>query len=154
VPAVAQPGTGPLEVGHAAALLAALCFAMTTLFTKQIMRTDTVLCVLFWMTVSQAAMSLAVSLPGGIPLPSASMIPWLIMVGLSGLSAHLSLTSALGHAPASIVAPMEFLRLPVLAGAGIWLYGEPLRLSVFIGAAMILSANLINMRGRRQTRRT
>jgi drug/metabolite transporter (DMT)-like permease len=148
---VAQPGAAPIEPGHVAALAAAVGFALNTIFTKQIMRFDSVLCVLFWMTLSQGAMSLALSLPGGIPAPSAATLPWLIVVGLTGLSAHYSLTSALGHAPASIVAPMEFLRLPLIAVVGMWLYHEPLRLAVFVGAALIITGNLINLRA--ETRR-
>lgn len=150
---VAQPGSAPLQIGHAAALLAAVAFAMNTIFTKRIMRFDSVLCVLFWMTASQAAMSLVLSLPGGIPLPSPAMWPWIVVVGMTGLTAHYSLTSALSHAPASIVAPMEFLRLPVIAWVGMWLYAEPLRPAVFAGAALIIAGNLINLReGRRRVR--
>jgi len=151
---VARPGVAPLEAGHAAALFAAMAFAMTTIFTKRLMRGDGVLCVLFWMTVSQAAMSLLLSLPGGIPLPTPDVMPWLAVVGLTGLTAHYSLTSALGHAPASIVAPMEFLRLPVIAGAGMAIYGEPLQPAVFAGAGIIVAANLINIRGERARRRS
>ena len=76
----------------------------------------------------QGTASLLLSLPGGIPAPSAATLPWLIVVGLTGLTAHYSLTSALGYAPASIVAPMEFVRLPLDRGRrACWLYGEPLR---------------------------
>lgn len=147
---VAQPGVSPLELGHAAALAAAVGFAMNTLFTKQIMRFDDVLCVLFWMTLSQTAFSLVFVLPGGIPWPSAATAPWIVVVGLTGLSAHYSLTSALGHAPASVVAPMEFIRLPVIALVGMWVYGEPLRAAVFLGAAVIVAGNLLNLRASRQ----
>lgn len=150
---VARPGVAPLQAGHAAALLAAVGFAMTTILTKRLMHGDGVLCVLFWMTVSQAAMSLVLSLPGGIPAPSPEMLPWLIVVGLAGLTAHYSLTSALGHAPASIVAPMEFLRLPIIAAAGMAVYGEPLQPAVFLGAGVIIAANLVNLRGERARRR-
>lgn len=150
---VARPGVAPLQAGHAAALLAAMGFAMTTIFTKRLMSGDGVLCVLFWMTVSQAAMSLVLSLPGGIPVPSREMLPWLVVVGLAGLTAHYSLTSALGQAPASIVAPMEFLRLPVIAVAGMAIYGEPLQPAVFLGAGVIIAANFISIRGERARRR-
>lgn len=143
---VAQPGAAPLQIGHAAALGAAICFAMNTIFTKRIMRSDPVLCVLFWMTLSQSAMSLLLALPGGIPLPSATVMPWIVVVGLTGLSAHYSLTSALQHAPATIVAPMEFIRLPVIALIGMWLYAEPLRPAIFAGAALIVAGNLVNLR--------
>ncbi len=115
---VAQPGSTHLGAGHAAALAAAVCFAMNTIYTKQIMRFDSVLCVIFWMTLMQGTASLLLSLPGGIPAPSAATLPWLIVVGLTGLTAHYSLTSALGYAPASIVAPMEFVRLPLIAVVG------------------------------------
>ena len=65
---VAQPGRAPLEAGHFAALAAAVCFALNTIFTRQIMHFDRVLCVLFWMTLLQGTASLALSLPGGIPV--------------------------------------------------------------------------------------
>ena len=145
---VARPGAAPLEIGHAAALLAAVGFALNTLFTKQIMHFDSVLCVLFWMTLSQSLMALLLALPGGIPIPSAAIAPWIVIVGLTGLTAHFALTSALGHAPASVVAPMEFLRLPAVTFIGMWLYGEPLYLTVLLGACVIVAANIVNLRGR------
>ncbi len=148
---VAQPGSSTLGPGHAAALVAAVCFALNTIFTKQIMRHDTVLCVMFWMTLLQGSASLVLSLPGGIPAPTATTLPWIFVVGLTGLTAHYALTSALGHAPASIVAPMEFIRLPLISLVGMWLYGEPLRLAVFLGAGLIIAGNLINLRS--ETRR-
>jgi drug/metabolite transporter (DMT)-like permease len=143
---VARPGVSPLEAGHAAGLAAALGFALNTIYTKQIMRHDGVLCVLFWMTLSQAAMSLVLSLPGGIPLPSATVAPWLVVVGVTGLTAHYALTSALSHAPASTVAPMEFLRLPVITVVGVLLYAEPLSAAILLGATVIIAANLVNLR--------
>lgn len=149
---VAQPGRAPLEPGHAAALVAAVCFALNTIFTKRIMAHDGVLCVIFWMTLMQGAASLALSLPGGIPAPSAMTAPWLLVVGLTGLSAHYALTSALGYAPATIVAPMEFIRLPLIALVGMWVYGEPLRAPVFAGAALIVLGNLINLRAETRMR--
>jgi drug/metabolite transporter (DMT)-like permease len=150
---VAQPGSAHLGAGHAAALAAAVCFAMNTIYTKQIMRFDSVLCVIFWMTLMQGTASLLLSLPGGIPAPSAATLPWLVVVGLTGLTAHYSLTSALGYAPASIVAPMEFVRLPLIAVVGMLVYHEPLRLAVFAGAALIFAGNLIILRGERRCAR-
>ena len=143
---VAQPGSVTLNVGHAAGLLAALGFALNTIWTKRIMGHDTVLCVLFWMTLSQTVMGLALGLPGGFPWPSVSLWPWLLAVGVTGLTAHFSLTTALTHASAAVVAPMEFLRLPVLTVVGAMIYGEPILVSVFLGAAVIFAGNMLNMR--------
>jgi drug/metabolite transporter (DMT)-like permease len=150
---IARPGIAPLEPGHFAGLGAAVGFAMNTIFTKKLMRTDTTLCVLFWMTVSQAVMGFALAAPTGITMFSATLAPWIVVVGVCGLSAHYCLTSALFHAPASVVAPMEFLRLPVIAGLGALVYGEPLEVAVFAGAAVILAGILINIHGERRKRR-
>jgi drug/metabolite transporter (DMT)-like permease len=149
---VAQPGAAPLEPGHVAALVAAVFFALNTIYTRQIMHIDSVLCVLFWMTLLQGAASVVLSAPGGIPVPSPEVALWLVVVGVTGLTAHYALTSALGHAPASIVAPMEFLRLPLIALVGMWVYGEALRPAVFLGAALIVGGNLVNLLG--ESRRT
>ncbi len=105
------------------------------------------------MTLAQSAFSLVLALPGGIPLPSPSLAPWIVVVGCTGLTAHYSLTSALSWAPASVVAPMEFLRLPVLAGLGMLLYQEALDPAVIIGAGAIVLGNIVNLRGERRTLR-
>lgn len=142
---IAQPGVAPLEAGHLAGLGAAVGFALTNMLTKKIMRRDSAWCVLFWMTLSQLLMGLACAAPGGIALVSMALVPWVAFVGACGLTAHLSLTMALRAAPATIVAPMEFARLPVIAAAGLWLYGEPLEIALLAGAALILVGNTINL---------
>ena len=42
----------------------------------------------------------------------------MVIVGLSGLIAHFSLVRAFRHADASVVAPMDFLHLPLIAVVG------------------------------------
>ena len=143
---VAQPGVQPLHLGHLAGILAAIGFAVNLIFTRKIMLHDQVLCVLFWMTASQTIMALVLMLATGVTLPSMAMVPWLVVIAITGLTAHFSLTSALGLAPATIVAPMEFARLPIVALVGVWLYGETLDPMVFLGAAIIFSANFWTLR--------
>ncbi len=85
-------------------------------------------------------------LDGDIALPRAEALPWVAIVGVCGLTAHLSVTSALRCAPASVVSPMDFARLPVIAVVGMLVYDEPLEVAVFAGAALILAGNLLNFR--------
>ncbi|PVH29235.1 DMT family transporter [Pararhodobacter oceanensis] len=146
---VAQPGVQPLSSGHAAGILAAVAFAVNLIFTRKIMLHDAVLCVLFWMTLSQTVMGLGLSLASGFTWPSLALSPWLVIIAITGLTAHYSLTSALGLAPAMLVAPMEFARLPIIALVGMVVYAEALDPMVFLGAAIIFSANFWNMRGAR-----
>ena len=143
---VARPGIEPINLGHLAGILSAVGFAFTAIFTRRITRSDTVLCLLFWMTFTQAIFSLLLSLPGGIPWPDTHLWPWVIVMGITGLSAHFCLSQALSLAPATIVAPMDFVRLPLSAIVGVLLYEEPLLATVFIGGGIILLANYLNLK--------
>ena len=148
---VAQPGVVTLGAGHAAGAAAAVFFALNVIYTRKISRYETVLSVLFWMTLMQFIFGLILSLPGGIPVPSADGMKWVIIVAIAGLTAHYCLTTALSLAPAATVAPMEFIRLPVITFIGMALYDEPFVWAVAIGAIFILAGNFINIRAERKT---
>ncbi|TCM77354.1 DMT family transporter [Rhodovulum steppense] len=144
---VARPDPMALEPGALAALGAALGFAGSALFTKRLTATQSIVSILFWLTVMQAGMGLVCAgIDGQIAWPSAAAWVPLAVLGVAGLMAHYCLTSALMVAPAIIVMPLDFLRLPVIAVVGMLLYGEPLEAAVFLGAAVILAANLLNLR--------
>jgi len=149
---VARPGLSPLGIGHLAAALSAVAFAGTTLSTKRLSATESIWTILFWMTWLQVLLGLVCAgIDGDIALPRADSVKWVVIVGLCGLTAHLSIAAALSCAPASIVAPMDFARLPIIAVVGMVLYGEALEVAVFAGAALILAGNLMNIRaGRRR----
>jgi drug/metabolite transporter (DMT)-like permease len=82
---------------------------------------------------------------GDIAWPSAAAWPWIAVIGGAGVLAHLCLTNALAVAPATVVVPFDFIRLPVIAVVGMALYGEALDVFVFIGAAVIFAANYLNI---------
>jgi drug/metabolite transporter (DMT)-like permease len=88
----------------------------------------------------------------GLSWVSAPMLPWVAVVAVTGLTAHFCLTRALFIAPASIVGPMEFARLPVIAVAGALVYGETLGWAVLGGAALIMAGNAVNIRAGRKSR--
>lgn len=144
---IAQPGLAPLNVGHLTAVLSTAGFCGSIMMTKALSRTETTWTILFWLTVTQTVYGLIfVFWDGHITLPDAATAPWVVLVGICGLTAHISLTSALQLAPASIVAPMDFSRLPLVAFLGWLLYDEALGIAVVAGAALILGANILNLR--------
>ena len=145
---VARPDVAHLNPGVIAAATAAIGFAGSAVFTKLLTRTEPVISILFWMTVLQAIFGVICALVwhGHLTLPSATTAPWLVLIGCAGLLAHFCLTTALSMAPASIVMPFDFARLPVIAVVGMLLYNEPLDVFVFIGAAIIFAANFYNIR--------
>ncbi|MBK1636603.1 DMT family transporter [Rhodovulum adriaticum] len=144
---VARPNPMALEPGALAALGAAIGFAGSAMFTKRLIATQSVVSVLFWLTVMQTGLALlCAGLDGDIAWPSPTAWPPLAVIGFAGLMAHFCLTNALRVAPAILVMPMDFLRLPVIAVVGMALYAEPLEWAVFAGAALILTANFVNLR--------
>jgi drug/metabolite transporter (DMT)-like permease len=143
---VARPGFTEINIGVLAAAASAIGFAGNILFTKKLTRTATITCILFWLTVMQAGLGLVTAgWDGDIAWPSAAAWPWIAVIGCAGLLAHLCLTNALMVAPATVVVPFDFIRLPVIAVIGMALYGEALDVFVFLGAAVIFAANYLSI---------
>ena len=151
---VARPEGAGFGQGQALALFAAFAFALNAILTRRIMARDTVLCVMFWMVAIQTVLGFVGVLAMGAGWPPVAAWGWIALVALTGLGGHYCLTSALGHAPASLVAPMDFLRLPAVTVVGALVYGESVPVAVFLGAVVILIANLLSFsegRGRDAT---
>lgn len=143
---VARPEVGGANAGVFAAAIAAVAFATTAVCTRSLTKTETIYTIMFWLTVLQAILGLVFAgFDGDIAAPSAATAPWLLLIACAGLLAHFCLTNALSIAPASIVMPLDFARLPVVAIVGMLLYDEPLELVIFIGAALIFLGNYINI---------
>lgn len=143
---VARPDPENINIGLVAAASCAVFFALTAIFTRKLTRTETITTILFYLTIMQAVFGLiCAGYDGDIALPSLLTLPWVILIGFAGLLAHFCLTKALSIAPASIVMPIDFVRLPTIAVVGMMLYGEPLEMLIFVGAALIFAANYINI---------
>ena len=150
---VARPDSSlAFSPGLVAAGLAAIGFAGAAVFTRLLTRTTTISCILFHLTAMQAIMGLvAAGHDGRIAPPTFESAPLLAVVGICGLVAHFCMTKALSIAPAAIVMPIDFARLPIIALVGIAFYSEPLDLLVLLGAAIIFLANYINIRTETRT---
>lgn len=143
---VARPSPETLNIGTLSAAAAAIGFAGSILFTKRLTRTESLTCILFWMTLLQSVFGLVCAgADGDIALPSAGSVVFLALIGLGGLGAHFFLTTALAIAPATLVMPVDFLRLPLIAVIGLLFYDEPIDAFVILGAALIFGANYANL---------
>lgn len=148
---VARPDFGHLNAGVVAAAGSAICFAATALMTKRLTWGESIISILFWLTLMQFGLGLGIAaLDGQVALPTARTLPWLALIGVCGVLAHLCLTTALSLAPASFVLPIDFIRLPVIAVVGMALYSEPVDVLVLAGAAVIFCGNWINIRSERR----
>ncbi|MGL5011517.1 MAG: DMT family transporter [Paracoccaceae bacterium] len=144
---VTRPDFAHLNQGTLAAAASAICFAATVLMTKALTRGESIVSILFWLTLMQLALGLICALwDGQMRLPEASTLPWLLLIGIAGVTAHLCRTTALSLAPASFVVPVDFLRLPLIALIGAWAYSEQIDPWVIIGGAVIFAGNWVNLR--------
>jgi drug/metabolite transporter (DMT)-like permease len=148
---ILRPG---IETFHPAALLvlaAALGYGVQNIATKKLTATESTFAIVFWMNVIQLPLGLiGVELMGADPLFASKLaahdLPALAGLGIAGLTAHYCLSNAFRAGDASLVVPLDFLRIPLIAVVGWWLYGEPLDLFVFAGAGLIILGLLWNLR--------
>ena len=144
---VVRPDFTNLPPELIAAALCAIGFAGATITTKLLTRTETITCILFWLVALQAMFGFIMAgYDGQIDVPQGTEWGWLTLIGVCGLCAHFCITSALQLAPATVVTPFEFLRLPMVSIVGVWLYSEGLEWQVFVGALVVLGANWMNIR--------
>jgi drug/metabolite transporter (DMT)-like permease len=143
---ITRPWEFGISFGVTTAALSAVAFAWTTLMTKKLTRTETVTCVLFYLTVMQAVFGvICAGYDGDIAVPSMTALPYVMVIALCGLLAHFCITSALALAPATVVIPVDFARLPMIAVIGMLAYGEALDVMVLAGAVLIFVGNYSNI---------
>jgi len=144
---VARPEIGALNMGILAGAAAAIGFAAAAIMTRKLTHTDSLTKILFFLTGLQILFGLiCAGYDGDIALPNSSSLPWIIVIGTAGLMAHLCLTKSLSMAPASVVMPIDFARLPLIAILAVIFYDEALDIFVILGASLILLSNYINLR--------
>jgi drug/metabolite transporter (DMT)-like permease len=143
---IVRPGTSEIVPGQIIALAAAVGFAVSVTMVKSFTRTDSVVTILFWMLFIQSIIGLVPALDVW-RWPSAYVWAWIVVIAFCGTFSHYCLTRAMLHADATVVVPMDFLRVPLAALAGWVLYGERLDTLTILGAALILSGNLLNLKG-------
>jgi drug/metabolite transporter (DMT)-like permease len=146
---IVRPATGEVSPGQLIALAAAVGFGISMALVKSLTRTESALSILFWMLVVQ-------SVAGFVPTlyvwtwPSAHVWGWVGVIAVCGTFSHYCLASAMHSADATIVVPMDFLRVPLTAAAGWLLYSERLDGFTVLGAALILFGNLLNLKASAQ----
>ena len=144
---VARPEIGAVNIGIIAATCAAIGFAGAAILTRKLTVQNSLTKILFFLTGLQIIFGLiCAGYDGDIALPSVAAAPWLILIGAAGLAAHFCMTKSLSLAPASLVMPVDFARLPLIAVIGVVFYGESLDFYLGFGATLILVANYLNLK--------
>jgi len=143
---ILRPGLATFQPGALLALMAAFGLAVTLIATKKLTRTDSTFAILFWMMLIQLPIALLASEPLFVTKLTQAQAPAVIGIGVSGLVSHYCLTNAFRAGDAGVVVPLDFMRIPLIAVVGWWLYGESLDVFVFLGAGLIVTGILWNLR--------
>jgi len=142
---IVRPATGEVNPGQLIALAAAVGFGISLAVVKSLTRTEQTLAIIFWMLTVQAAASLLPALYVWT-WPSPAVWGWSIVIAFCGTFSHYCMARAMLHADATVVIPMDFLRVPLTAAAGWLIYSERLDAFTVLGAALILTGNLLNLK--------
>jgi drug/metabolite transporter (DMT)-like permease len=145
VTVIVRPVAGEIDPGQLIALGAAVGFGISIAMMKSLTRTETTLTIIFWMLVIQAAAGFFPSLYVWM-WPSAYAWGWIVVIAFCGTFSHYCMARAMLYADATMVVPMDFLRVPLTATAGWLIYSERLDMFTVLGAVLILTGNLLNLK--------
>jgi drug/metabolite transporter (DMT)-like permease len=143
---ILRPGVESFKPAALIVLIAALGYGAQNIATKKLTSTESTFAIVFWMNVIQLALAVMFA---GVLFPqklTLDLAPAIAGLGAAGLFAHFCLSNAFRAGDASVVVPLDFLRIPLIAVIGWWLYDESLDVFVFAGAGIIISGILWNLR--------
>jgi drug/metabolite transporter (DMT)-like permease len=149
---ILRPGLASIQPASLIVLGSAFAFALTAIFTKALTRTESTFAILFWMNAMQLVANLIGSGRGfWSKIDAAQALP-LATICVVGLLSHFFLTNAYRAGDATMVIPLDFLRIPLIALVAWQLYGEALDPLVFAGSACIVAGILFNLRSEARPR--
>jgi drug/metabolite transporter (DMT)-like permease len=143
---ILRPGLSDFNPGAMLVLAAAFGYAIVMITTKQLTFSETTFAIIFWMAVIQFPLSLLGSNPANFLNMHLSLILPALGVGIGGLTSHYCLSNAFRAGDATLVVPLDFMRIPLIAVVGWAFYGERLDIFVLIGALIIIAGVLWNLR--------
>jgi drug/metabolite transporter (DMT)-like permease len=143
---ILRPGIADFNPAAMLVLAAAFGYAITMITTKKLTSTETTFGIIFWMAVIQLPLSLIGSDPAVfLHLETRHILP-AIGVGTAGLTSHYCLSNAFRSGDATLVVPLDFMRIPLIAVVGWAFYNERLDIFVLLGALIIVAGVLWNLR--------
>jgi len=144
---ILRPAVGDQRGLHPAALvmvLGSVFYAGNMVMTKRISMTDSPLAVLFWMSLTQLPLTFITAAPQWVT-PKPVDLFWATVIGSGSFVAHYSMTRAMKLGDATLVVPIDFLRLPLIAVVGALFYQEALQAATFAGAAVIFAGTYYSL---------
>jgi len=127
--------------------------AMMMIALRKLGKRDSPATTAVWHNGSGAIIFAAIVIGTGATMPSTST-DFGILIAVGVLSSFQQFGLAFSHklVPASILAPLHYLAIPMGIGAGILLFGEGLTAEIVLGSAIIIASSIFILRRERQLR--
>ncbi|HLS84500.1 MAG TPA: DMT family transporter [Arenimonas sp.] len=137
---IVRPGTDAFSLASLVPVGAAVASASVAISIKFLSRTEHPDAIVLWTTLLWVPMSLLPALPVW-EMPLGITWLWVILAGALGSTGHMFWTRALKLGEASLLTPISFLQIIVVAAAGWALFGEALDRWTVLGATVIFASN-------------
>ena len=138
---IVRPGLHGYSPAALVALLAALMSACVSISLKFLSRTEAPDTIVIWTTLLWVPLSLPAALLFW-QWPHGEIWLFLVAAGLFGTSGHMCWMRALKIGDVSLLAPISFVQMPIVAVLAYFLFGEKLDRWTALGAAVIFAANV------------
>ena len=135
---IVRPGFAEVNVGVAIALAAALLFGVVDVSTRFLAGSDGIRTILFYGFVMQLPIAIGPAAATWVT-PTLADIPWIVAFAIGALSAQICITNSLAAAEASLVSPVLYLRLPLVALFGFVFFDELPSVWTWVGAALLFA---------------
>ena len=145
VAVILRPGIEAVSPVALVVIAGAACFASSGVLVKYLTRTEDATMFVFHMNLLQLPI---VTIPALFVwvAPGLAEWPWILAWGFAGLGAHYTMARGLHLADITLIFPLDFLRLPLIAVVGWLLYAEALDPWTALGAAIIFAGNYHSVR--------
>ena len=138
---ILRPGFESVSLPAIVALLAAATMAASVLIIKSLSQTEASNAIVTYMVLMMTPLSL---LPALFVWQWPTFWIWLLMIALGGCgtAGHLLFTRAMSTADASLIMPLDFIRLPIVAALGYLLFGQTVDGWTWLGGMIIFGAGV------------
>jgi drug/metabolite transporter (DMT)-like permease len=138
---ILRPGIVAIDTGALLATFAAALWAVAMVLIKIMSRTESSLTIVAYMGIFLGIFSFIPALWVWQPFGLLTL-GWLILIGLFGTAAQMSLSQALKETDPTALMPFDFLKLIWTTLIGAWFFAEIPDIYTWIGAAVIFSSGL------------
>jgi drug/metabolite transporter (DMT)-like permease len=142
---IVRPGASEINHGQIIMVVTAMGFGASVAMVKSLTRTESTVTIIFWMLVIQSIIGLWPAWHFW-QWPSGYVWFWIVPIAFCGTFSHYCMTRAMLYADATVVIPMDFLRVPLTAAIGWLVYSESIDILTALGTALILFGNLLNLK--------